>query len=75
MEERWRDSVGKAILFSGGTGFLFGVAYSVFMLFNPSPDGPKGPVLLVVPLFTTLLSGAAGAAGTSRIVILPLTPH
>lgn len=64
MEERWSDSVRKAVLLSGGTGLLFGVAFSVFMLFNPSPDRPKGPILLVVPVLTTLVSGAAGAAGT-----------
>lgn len=63
MQERLGESVRKAILFSGGSGLLFGVAFSAFMLFSPSPDAPKGSVLLVVPVFTAMLSGAAGAAG------------
>ncbi|MGE5579490.1 MAG: sensor histidine kinase [Bacillota bacterium] len=63
MEESWRESFRKAILLSGGTGLLFGVAFSVFMLVSPSPEGPKGLILLVVPVLTTLVSGAAGAAG------------
>lgn len=62
MDKRWAD-VRKAVVFSGVTGLLFGVAFCLFMLFSSSPDSPKGPLLLVIPLMTGLVSGAAGATG------------
>ncbi|MEX0975379.1 MAG: sensor histidine kinase [Bacillota bacterium] len=64
MQERWGDSVRKAALLSGGAGTLFGVAFSAFMFFNPSPGAPKGPLLLAIPVLTGLLSGSAGVGGT-----------
>ena len=63
MQESWGISIRKAVLFSGGTGVLFGVAFSIFMALNPSPNSPKGLVLLTVPLLSGLISGAAGAGG------------